>query len=57
MACALAHSGLKHLVAAHLSTQNNRPGLVQKVMSKALGCHSGDIVVAGAANGTPWLQV
>ena len=57
IACAVNHSGLKHLVAAHLSAQNNRPDLVQEVMSKALGCHNSDIVVAGAASGTPWLQV
>lgn len=53
----LAHSGLKHLVAAHLSAQNNRPELVQEVMRKALDCHNSDIVVAGAASGTPWLHV
>jgi phosphoribosyl 1,2-cyclic phosphodiesterase len=53
----VSHSGLKHLVAAHLSAQNNRPELVQEMMSKALGCNSGDIVVAGPASGTPWLQV
>ncbi len=57
IACAVTHSGLKHLVAAHLSAQNNRPGLVQDVMSTALGCNSSDIVVAGADHGTPWLQV
>jgi phosphoribosyl 1,2-cyclic phosphodiesterase len=53
----VSHSGLKHLVAAHLSAQNNRPELVQEMMSKALGCNSSDIVVAGPASGTPWLQV
>ncbi|MHB1250139.1 MAG: MBL fold metallo-hydrolase [Polaromonas sp.] len=57
IASALAHNGLKHLVAAHLSAQNNRPELVQEVMRKALGCHRSDIVVAGAASGTPWLHV
>jgi phosphoribosyl 1,2-cyclic phosphodiesterase len=56
IASAVAHSGLKHLVAAHLSAKNNRPELVQAAMLKALGCHSSDIVVAGAASGTPWLQ-
>ena len=56
MARALMHNGLKHLVAAHLSAQNNRPDLVRQVLSDALGCNSGDIVVAGARSGTPWLQ-
>jgi len=57
IASALAHRDLKHLVAAHLSAQNNRPELVREVISMALGCHRGDIVVAGAASGTPWLHV
>ena len=57
IACAVTHSGLTHLIAAHLSAQNNRPDLVQSVMSKALGCNSSDIVVARASSGTPWLQV
>ena len=57
IACAVTHGGLKHLVAAHLSVQNNRPDLVQDVMSKALGCNSSDIVVASATGGTPWLKV
>jgi phosphoribosyl 1,2-cyclic phosphodiesterase len=57
IACAVTHNRLKHLVAAHLSAKNNRPGLVQEVLSSALGCNLGDIEVAGAATGTPWLQM
>lgn len=57
IACAANHSGLKHVVAAHLSAQNNRPDLAQDALSNALGCHRSDIVVAGAASGTPWLQI
>lgn len=57
IACAVNHSRLTHLVAAHLSAQNNRPDLVQSVMSKALGRNSNEIVVAGAISGTPWLQI
>ena len=57
IARALTHSSFTHLVAAHLSVQNNRPDLVQEVISRALGCNSSDIVVAGASSGTPWLQV
>ena len=57
IATAVTHGGLKHLVAAHLSAKNNRPGLVQDVLSNALGCQPGDIMVAGPASGTPWLQV
>ena len=57
IASAVTHGGLKHLVAAHLSTKNNRPDLVQDVLSNALGCQPGDIVVAGPASGTPWLAL
>ncbi|CAM3344569.1 MBL fold metallo-hydrolase [Polaromonas hydrogenivorans] len=57
IACAANHSGLKHVVAAHLSAQNNRPDLAQDALSHALGCKRSDIVVAGAASGTPWLQI
>ena len=57
IASALMHDGLQHLVAAHLSVQNNRPELVQQMLSSALGCDSSDIVVADASSGTPWLQV
>ena len=57
IAGAVTHSGMKHLVAAHLSAKNNRPGLVQDVLSSALGCRSSDIQVADAATGSPWLQV
>ncbi len=51
------HQGLKHLVAAHLSAQNNRPALVQSLMSEALGCAENDIVIAAPDNGTDWLQI
>ena len=51
------HSGFKHLVAGHLSLQNNRPELAQAAMAAALGCSGDDIVVAGASCGTPWLYI
>ena len=57
IACAVMHSGFKHLVAAHLSQQNNRPELAQEALARALGCNGKDIVVAGASCGTPWLEV
>ncbi len=53
---AVMHSGLKHLVAAHLSAQNNHPLLVQTLMAEALSCGASDIVVASAESGTGWLQ-
>ena len=51
------HRGFKHLVAGHLSTQNNRPELAQSAVAGALGCNNEDIVVAGASSGTPWLHI
>ncbi|MDP3309879.1 MAG: MBL fold metallo-hydrolase [Polaromonas sp.] len=54
---AVCHPRMKHLVAAHLSQQNNRPELVRDVLSLAWGCRSADIVVADAGTGTPWLSV
>jgi phosphoribosyl 1,2-cyclic phosphodiesterase len=56
IAKAVGHAKLKHIVAAHLSLQNNLPGLVRQSMSAALDCAENDIVVADAANGTQWLQ-
>ena len=53
----LMHGGLRHLVAAHLSAQNNRPALVQALMSQTLGCRATDIVIAGPVEGTPWLTL
>ncbi|WP_372826879.1 MBL fold metallo-hydrolase [Polaromonas sp.] len=57
IAQAVCHAGLKYLVAAHLSQQNNRPALAQGILSQALGCHSDEIVVADAGSGTPWLRL
>lgn len=56
IAKAVCHAKLKHLVAAHLSRQNNHPALVRQSMSVALDCAEDDIVVADAAHGTQWLQ-
>ncbi|MBC7609861.1 MAG: MBL fold metallo-hydrolase [Polaromonas sp.] len=53
----LMHKGLKHLVAAHLSAQNNRPSLVQQLMAETLSCSAGDIVVAMPDEGCDWLYI
>lgn len=54
---AVQHQGLKHLVAAHLSAQNNRPALVQDVMAEALSCAPEDIIVAKPDDGSCWLHI
>ena len=57
IARSVMHQGLKYVVAAHLSAQNNRTELVQEQMSEALGCSSHDIIIAEPVTGTAWLQI
>ena len=51
------HTGLRHVVAAHLSEQNNRPDLARMALAAALGTTVTDIVVATADSGSPWLDL
>lgn len=57
IASAVQHGRLKHLVAAHLSQQNNRPELARQALCEALDCSADEVVVATPHDGTPWLQV
>lgn len=54
---ACAHPKLRHVVAAHLSRQNNRPDLAGATLAAVLGTATNDIVVADAERGSPWLDV
>lgn len=56
IARSVAHGGLRQLVAAHLSQQNNRPELAHQAMTEALGS-SAELVIADAGTGTPWLRL
>jgi len=56
IAAALNHAGLHHVVAAHLSAQNNRPELVRRAMAEALGAREAEMLTASAADGCPWLD-
>ena len=56
IARSVLHSGLKQLVAAHLSEQNNRPDLAREALSAALGTGT-EVVIADASAGTRWLAV
>lgn len=56
IARAVHHAGLRHMVAAHLSEQNNRPELVRRMLADALGAAEHDVLAADAANGSPWLD-
>jgi phosphoribosyl 1,2-cyclic phosphodiesterase len=53
----LHHAGLRHVVAAHLSRQNNRPELAAQALAAALGTGAQDIVVADPALGCGWLDL
>jgi len=53
----IAHPRLKHVVAAHLSLQNNHPKLAQKALAAVLNTAEGDILVADATDGCDWLAI
>jgi phosphoribosyl 1,2-cyclic phosphodiesterase len=57
IARSVLHGGLRHVVGAHLSEQNNRPELVRQVMAEALGGSAGEMLTASALDGSPWLGV
>jgi len=48
---------LQHLVAAHLSQENNRPELAVKALASALGCSDDWIGVADQEGGFSWRQL
>ena len=48
---------LRHLVAAHLSRENNRPELARAALAAQWGSKPEDIVVADPATGFDWLQI
>lgn len=54
---ACMHDGLQHLVAAHLSAQNNRPDLVRRSLAPAWGRDEAQIVVADPLAGFDWLDI
>ncbi len=55
-AVALQARGLRQVVAAHLSRQNNRPDLARASLASALGWPVDEIHVADQALGTAWLR-
>ena len=54
LVAALDCSRLRHLIAAHLSQQNNTPDMARAALSTALGCTADWIGVADQANGFDW---
>ncbi len=57
IARSLDHAGLTHIVAAHLSRQNNRPELARSALAEALGRQVTDIGVATQDVGCDWIKV
>jgi phosphoribosyl 1,2-cyclic phosphodiesterase len=55
IAQALRAGGLKKVVAAHLSEQNNRPDLARAALAPAMDCAPEEITVADGANGCDWI--
>ncbi|MBN3727888.1 MBL fold metallo-hydrolase [Burkholderia sp. Ac-20379] len=53
----LDRSRLRHLVAAHLSQQNNLPELAQAAFAAVLDCAREDVTVASQDDGFGWLSV
>lgn len=53
----LDSSRLQHLVAAHLSEQNNRPDLAVAALSGALGCEAQWIALADQQQGLDWREI
>jgi len=54
---ACLHHGLRHLVAAHLSEENNRPELVRASLADMWGGERAEIVIADPARGFAWITV
>ncbi len=48
---------LRHLVAAHLSRENNRPELARQALAAHWGSRPEDIVVADPLHGFGWLRI
>ncbi len=57
IARSLNHAGLSHVVAAHLSRQNNRPELAREALALALGRTVSEIGVATQDEGCDWITV
>jgi phosphoribosyl 1,2-cyclic phosphodiesterase len=54
---ALDRSRLQHVVAAHLSEQNNRPELARGALARALGCAEDWVGVATQEEGFGWREL
>jgi phosphoribosyl 1,2-cyclic phosphodiesterase len=53
---AIDRSRLKHVIAAHLSQQNNRPELARTALARAMGCEESWIGLATQDEGFGWRE-
>lgn len=53
----LDNSSLQHLVAAHLSQENNRPDLARQALADVMGCAAEWVAVADQSDGLDWRQI
>jgi phosphoribosyl 1,2-cyclic phosphodiesterase len=53
----LDRSKLKHVVAAHLSQQNNTPALARAALARALGCSDDWVGIAFQDDGFDWRTI
>ena len=53
----LSTAGLQHIVAAHLSEENNTPELARAALAGALGCEPEWIGVASQSEGLGWRTI
>ncbi len=54
---ALDRSRLQHVVASHLSQQNNRPQLARTALARALGCEEEWVGIASQEDGFDWREL
>ena len=54
---ALDNTRLQHIVAAHLSRQNNTPDKARAALAQALGCSGDWIGIANQAEGFAWREL
>jgi phosphoribosyl 1,2-cyclic phosphodiesterase len=53
----LDNAKLKHLVAAHLSQENNRPDLARAALSAVMNCAPEWIAIADQDEGLDWREL
>jgi len=53
----LDRSRLRHVIAAHLSVQNNRPELAREALARAMGCASDWIGLSTQEEGFAWREL